>query len=445
MAPPVAARTGISAAAAGLSLRANFSWTCLGQFVYGGCQWAMLAVLAKFGSAEMLGLFSLGLAVTAPFIIFSMLQLRSVQATDANYEFEFGHYLALRLGTSALALLLIALATRLAGYQGETALIILALGLFKAVEAISDVHYGLMQQRDRMDRIAIALLLKGPLFLLMLTAAIRVTGSILCGVLALIGCALAVLLCYERRSAVLLLRDRRAARPRWELRRLYALARLSFPLGIVMLLVALNANIPRYFVESWMGVRQLGYFTALIYPQTAGVMLTGALGQAATPRLARYFADNDRDAFVRLLSRMVLLGAVVSGLGVLAAAVLGRQILTLLYQADYADCQEAFVWLMLAAGLSFLVSFLGYGMTAARVFHAQVPLFAASAATGAAGCYLLIPGAGLVGAAKASVLLQLAALLGSATVMWAGVRRLDRRRSTECALTAAENEGEPTA
>ena len=52
-----------------LSLRANFSWTFMGRVVYVGCQWGMLTVLAKLGSPEMVGRFSLGLAVTAPIIL----------------------------------------------------------------------------------------------------------------------------------------------------------------------------------------------------------------------------------------------------------------------------------------------------------------------------------------------------------------------------------------
>src|SRR3954469_7592651 len=86
-----------------LSLRSNFSWTFAGNVVYAGCQWGMLMVLAKLGSPERVGQFALGLAVTAPILMFSNLQLRAIQATDARREYRFGHYLALRLATTALA------------------------------------------------------------------------------------------------------------------------------------------------------------------------------------------------------------------------------------------------------------------------------------------------------------------------------------------------------
>ena len=87
------------------SLRANFSWTFVGNVIYAACQWAMLVVLAKLGSPEIVGQFALGLAITAPVIMLTNLQLRAVQATDAKRAYSFGDYLGLRLAVTPLALL----------------------------------------------------------------------------------------------------------------------------------------------------------------------------------------------------------------------------------------------------------------------------------------------------------------------------------------------------
>src|ERR1044072_4016691 len=65
-----------------LSLRTNFSWTLAGNLIYSGCQWGVLIVLARLGSPEQVGQFALALAVTAPVIMLSNLQLRGVLATD---------------------------------------------------------------------------------------------------------------------------------------------------------------------------------------------------------------------------------------------------------------------------------------------------------------------------------------------------------------------------
>ncbi|MDZ4874013.1 MAG: hypothetical protein CLLPBCKN_003409 [Chroococcidiopsis cubana SAG 39.79] len=89
------------------TLRQNFSWTFVGNVVYAACQWGMLVMLAKLGSPEILGQFTLGFALTAPVIMFTNLQLRTIQATDAKQQYYFGDYLGLRLLATGLALLII--------------------------------------------------------------------------------------------------------------------------------------------------------------------------------------------------------------------------------------------------------------------------------------------------------------------------------------------------
>src|SRR5208337_449737 len=285
-----------------LSLRSNFSWTFAGNVVYAGCQWGMPIVLAKLGSPERVGQFALGRALTAPIIMLTNLQLRAIQATDARREYRFGHYLALRLATTALSLLVIAGIA--CAYRVETALVVLAVGLAKAFESLSDVVYGLLQAHERMDRIALSMMIKGPLSLLTMGAMVYFTESIVLGALALAGVWGLLLIAYDIPSGVRSLDRGDTLRPRWELPALARLAWLALPLGIVMMLVSLNANIPRHFIEHCFGERELGIFAALAYFMVAGNTVVSALGQSASPRLARYYGKGDGRAFCLLLIKL---------------------------------------------------------------------------------------------------------------------------------------------
>ena len=51
--------------------------------------------------------------------------------------------------------------------------------------------------------------------------------------------------------------------PRWHLRTLIQLIQLTLPMGLVMMLISLNTNIPRYFIEHYLGERELGIFAAI--------------------------------------------------------------------------------------------------------------------------------------------------------------------------------------
>ena len=150
-----------------LPLRANFAWTFFGNVVYAGCQWGMLSIISKLGSPEMVGKFALGLAIAGPIIIFADLALRSVQVVDVRQEYRFGDYIGLRLISTTVAFLVIVAVALSGSYSAETLWVVILIGIAKGFEAISDVIYGLLQQRERMDWIAQSMVVKGLLSLAM--------------------------------------------------------------------------------------------------------------------------------------------------------------------------------------------------------------------------------------------------------------------------------------
>jgi O-antigen/teichoic acid export membrane protein len=425
-----------------LSLRRNFCWTFVGNTVYAGCQWGVLVILAKVGSPEMVGRFALALAVTAPIFMLTNLQLSAVQVTDAKGEYSFGDYLGLRLVMTALALLLIVGVTLVVGYRWEVVLITLIIGLGKAFHALSDTFYALLQKNERMDRIAHAMMFHGLVALAALGLGVYLTGSVLWGAVGwAVGAALTLAVCNVPNGARML-RSQDASRgdagpgrvralelvsPRWDVRALSKLAWVALPLGFVMMLVSLNANIPRYFIERYMGERELGIFAAIAYLMVAGKMVASALAQSASPRLAKHYAAGARREYASLLAKMIGLALLGSSLGVLVVLVAGREILALLYTREYAQHSDLFLLLTIATGIGFMSSFLGHGMTAARRFAVQAPLFLTLTAILVTACAILIPRYSLRGAAFAVIITVTLQLAGSAAVVLWAMRKAGER------------------
>lgn len=409
------------------TLRRNFSWVFVGNALYAAAQWGMLTVLAKLGTPQMVGQFALGLAVAAPVIMLANLNLQAVIATDAKRRYVFGDYFALRLLTTALALAAILGIAFFTDYPPGTMAVIMLLGLAKAFEAMSDVLYGLFMQRERMDRIAKSMIVKGALSLTALGLAVYLTGSVAWGVAGMALAWATVLFGYDIRSGARVLAGTASGlRPRWAAGTLASLAWLALPLGFVMALISLNINIPRYFIEHYLGTRELGIFAAMSYILIAGTMVVAALGQSASPRLAKLYADGDREGFLRLLFKAAGVGAVLGAVAILAALVAGKEALTLLYSPEYAEDTGVFLLLMAGAAIAFVASFMGYGMTAARYFGAQLPLFALTAAAIALACWWLVPAGGLMGAAIALIIGDMVQLCGSVIIVAHAVRRIPK-------------------
>ena len=265
-----------------LTLRMNFVWTLSGNVIYAASQWGILMVLAKLGTPKMVGEFAMALAITAPVVISAGLSLRGVQATDAASEYDFGAYLLLRLLTTGAAGLVIAGIVWLSRYGWHTATIILMVGLAKGFESISDIFYGLLQHHERMDRIALSMIIRGLLSLAAVTSAMYLSGDLLVAACCLVAVWALILVVYDVRSGASVLKTAsdverrpkvgfcsglaRRLQLHWRPRELVTLTLLALPVGIVMALISLTRTFPGISLNAAFGVRELGIFAALALP-----------------------------------------------------------------------------------------------------------------------------------------------------------------------------------
>lgn len=393
-------------------LARQIGWTLAGNVGYAACQWGMLIALAKTLPPTMVGQFGLGLAIANPVLMFTNLQLRSIQATKASQDYEFRDYLAVRLAGAALGIVVIAGIGFAIGYTPATRMVILAVALWKGLEAVADVLYGHLQQAERMNRIALSMLGRGVLSLGLLIAVVVATRDVIWAVLALGVGSFIVLLAYDlpnaRRSGSRR-HDPMPLKPRWSRWGATGILRLGLPLGITSLLLTVAANAPRYVLERSHGEAALGYFSALAFPSAAFTILLSALGQAATPRMAAYYESN-RQAFWRLVLRMAFVPVIAGGVVAASVVALGPRFLEYIYRSDYAEYFGAFL-LLLAAGAAWsLASVVGYAVTASKRLTRQAPASLVITAASVGLSLWIIPGRGVSGAGLVMVLAGLVAV-----------------------------------
>ncbi|MVO98681.1 lipopolysaccharide biosynthesis protein [Paenibacillus lutrae] len=397
-----------------LSLSKNFSWTLLGNIIYALCQWGILMALAKLGDARMVGQFALALAITAPVFMFLNLQLRAVLATDANKNMPFSHYIGLRICTTLLALTVLGGFIIISGYDTQTQIIILLIAFSKAAESMSDIIYGLLQNNEKMDFISISLIVRGIASLLVTSGMLYVTGDLTISLLTYMGSWLLILIVYDIPKS----RIFSVLTPTLSLKSLLPLLRISLPMGFVMLLISLNTNIPRYFISGYEGTEQLGYFSALAYVMVAGTTVISALGQSASPRLAKYYSSGKLNSFYTLLMKIGMLFIILALSAISIVMFLGQPILSILYGPSYSDYSYIFTLITIGAGIGYLGSLVGYGLTSARIFGTQVYLFIFINISLLLACYLLIPSLGLEGAAYSLIVGNIAQLIGSLFIFY---------------------------
>ena len=403
------------------SLRSNFAWTFVGNICYGACQWGILSAIAKLGSTSIVGEFTLGLAVSAPVFTFTMLQLRYIQATDMRAESGFADYFSLRLLTTSLGLMAILAMLLFSGDSAEVSLVIFLVSIAKSIECMSDVTAGLLQREEQLRRVAISLMLRGIGSLVVFLFTFAYSRSLASSVAAMCGVWLAVFLFYDV-SNVKILIGRHGSFFRFEVRELWRLILLGLPLGWVATFGMLLMSIPRFFLQHYLGLADQGVYASLSYLVVAINLVVLALTQSVTTRMALLFANGDLKQFVRLLTRLSMLGVSIGAFGVPVTFLVGRRLVTLLYRREYADQISLLALFVAIAGLATIVAFLFCGLTAARKFRVQVPVYLTALIIEVVASMLLVPQYGLMGAGIAQLLSMSALVAGGLWVIYKVLR-----------------------
>ncbi len=377
----------------------NSGFAALGTGLYSVSQFFILVILAQFGGPDLLGRYALTIAVTAPVFMFTNMRLRFVVATDVEARAPFAAYLTVRAISSILAAGFVVAGIGLMIGGKEVILALLWMSLIRVVESFSDIVYGLYQRHQKLHLMAISMTAAGIGLVVAAFLAVSLQYSIT-------GILVAMLV---SRVLIFVMFDLYQWRTRWStgsgsgqwlaptLKILTPIVRRSWPLGIVALLVSLNTNIPRYFVEVLLGTEMLGVFAALAYVPIAGYLVVGTMGQTMMPEIAKLSAQGDAKGVGRTAFQLCGFGAISGIVAVLLGIFVGEAFLRLAYGETFAQHIGLFILLLAAGGVSYVVVGAVYVLTALGRFKSQIIIYSLDFVMVSLLCILLIPQFGMGG------------------------------------------------
>jgi O-antigen/teichoic acid export membrane protein len=426
-------------------VRCNVSWNLFGILAYASGQWLQLVILAHMGGPAAVGTYAFALAFTAPVMVFATLCLRSVQASDVRDAYTFHEYQSLRGATTVAAVFVIVIIAWATGAARGAWAVLLPVCAMRAADALSDIYYGLWQQRERMSVIAWGLALNSAGSVALMTAASIFGGGVPgAAVGAALGSCAALLFIRLRTASDRELRCAIASGSEpvaW--RRVFCLLRETAPLGVTVLLSSLQQNVPRFFVQSYAGPAALGVFAAASQLTATADLVGGALAAAATPRLGAHRASRDVWSFRALARNLVLAGVLLGALGVALSALAGRWFLEHVYRPEFASGAHTLVILSAAAGMTLVASLLGHSLTSARVIAIQPLLLTVTLTVLVVCCSAVVPRWGGDGAAWALFAATSVHALGSCLAlrraMWKPSESLSLNDTLHSAASAARS------
>jgi O-antigen/teichoic acid export membrane protein len=346
-------------------LKSKLSWSLFGNIIYALSQWGVVTIIAKYGTSRDLGIYSIGLAVTAPIVLFFNFQLRTILATDSKNEYEFKQYYGGRIIHLTISFLIILPVSFIYGENKETIIAIILMGLVKYFESLSDIFMGLFQKKGRIDLIGKSQLFRGIFTVVIFGLSFVLTRNVILSVCGLLITMIVRFISYDMKKA----QEYADIIPSFD--SWLRLIRIALPLGIVSLINSLNTNIPRYLLDRLSSPSDLGIYSALSYVLVAANMLITPISLLAAPKLADAYNNNRVKQFVKLNIILILFSTLVFIPIILILIIKGENVLKILYSDEYATYNYEFIIINCSMLFSFYTTFFNLSIVAARFIQIQ--------------------------------------------------------------------------
>ncbi len=342
-------------------------WNTASGLINAGQSALILVFISYYLSQSDAGLFTIAYALGNLFSTMGKYGVRNYQVTDVNENCSFRDYRSARLLTAlaaTAALLLYLLARSHDGsYSQEKIAVILTVCLWKMIDTIEDVYYGMYQQRGRLDIGAacytIRLLLSTLLFCLLVVRG----ASLLSASLAVLGLSTAL-------AVLLIVLSARRFRPfpgKTDARSVREILKLCFPLFVGTSLSIYVGNSPKYLIDWLMDEQAQAIFGYVMMPAFVILVLNQFIYQPIIRDLGEMWQNGERRRFRTRVLRQYLIVAAITAVVIAGGVWIGIPLLSLLYNLDLSPYRAEFAVILLGGGMYALVSFIMVPITAMRL------------------------------------------------------------------------------
>ena len=305
----------------------NALMNTVGTVTYFFFQWLITLAVVRLSTDENVGLLQLAMTVSNAFLALANYNMRVYQVSDIRREYAAGHYTASRLLTCGLAFVLCVGYAALWGYPLRTVLCIALYLLYRLTESLADVLHGVDQNHDRMDHVAVSMVLRAVLMVACFVLVLRLSGSVLAASGAMFLVTLAVVLGYDLPAAA----RYEDIRPRWDREKIQRLLLACLPNMAATVAFISIVTLSRQFLSDLQGQVILGYYATVATPVVFVQVVMASLMNPVVGDISAACLRRDRPAFLRLHARLFLLVAAVGLLALGGILLLGEPVMVFLY------------------------------------------------------------------------------------------------------------------
>ena len=342
-----------------VQFRKNFIWNVLGTGLNAFNSLFFMIIVTRLNGVDQAGIFTIAFSTACIIYFVGVYAGRIYQVTELNKEITDKEFIVNRSISTILMLILVILFSVIRGYNLYKSTMFLLLTLYKALEAFSDVLYGILQKNDRLEIVGKSFFMKALFSVILFFIIDYITKNMITSTISIILVNIIILIVFDFKN-VLKFVDLKTKVKKENILKIFK----SF-LGVYIL------NAPKYAIDSFLAENYQTIFGIIVMPATVIGLVAQFLIHPYLNKIVELYKNRDLKNLNKLILKLIFMIVAFGIISSLLAYFLGPEVLGLVYGIDLKVYRIGLLIIIISATLYTIGVIYSSVLTAVRETFSQ--------------------------------------------------------------------------
>lgn len=327
--------------------RKNFIWNILGTGFNAFNSLFFMVAATRINGADDAGIFTIAFSTACILYFIGVYSGRIYQVTEPNKKITNKEYIVSRIITTIFMFAFLIIYLSVKKYDTFKTSMFILLVVFKALEALSDVFYGILQKNEKLEIVGKSLFLKSLISVVSFIIIDIITKNMILSTMSMIIINILVIVFYDLKKAKIYIDLKEKVNIS---NILEILKKGFFTFGIAFLgMYVLNA--PKYSIDIYLENNYQTIFGIIVMPATVIGLVAQFLIHPYLNQILDLYEKRDSKSLNKIILKLILAILAIGIIATILAYTLGTQVLGLIYGLDLSVYKIELAIIIIAATL----------------------------------------------------------------------------------------------
>ena len=348
----------------------NFIWNIIGTTFNSFNSLFFMIIVTRINGTNDAGIFTLAFSTACILYIIGVYAGRIFQVTEKE-NINDKEYIVNRIITTILMVIISIGFVLIKGYDIYKAIVFIVICIYKALEAFSDVLYGVLQKNELLHKVGKSFFAKAILSLVTFLLVDLITNNVIIASLMIIISNLIVICTYDFINVRKLIKKEEKI----QFKNVFRIYKTGFFVFAISFLGLYIMNAPKYAIDDYLNEHIQAIYGIIIMPATVVGLFAQFIIHPYLNTIVKLYNDYEIEKIKKLVTRIIGAISLIGIICIAGAYLLGIPVLEFIYGLELQEYRWNLAFIILASTLSVIGTVYSSVLTTIRKTFSQFVIY----------------------------------------------------------------------